>query len=173
MPVLPDLRIRVGVDITRVDRVARLVTENPGILDTLFTDRESAYCLGKRRCYEHMAARFAAKEAVLKAFGTGLGQRMRWTDVEIVNGPLGRPQVYLHGEVATWAQRHGLADLDVSLSHTADLAIAQVVTVWERSEVQMVASTDLQEGSPEHPGPPSTRFAGTRRSAWVPGGGVP
>lgn len=130
MSAPPDLRIRVGVDLARVDRIARLVTENPGIVDTLFTPRELAYCLGKRRCYEHMAARFAAKEAVLKAFGTGLGRRMRWIDVEITHLSTGRPQVCLYGEVAAWAEQRGLADLDISLSHTRDLAIAQVVAVW-------------------------------------------
>jgi holo-[acyl-carrier protein] synthase len=98
----------------------------------LYTGRELAYCLGKRRRFEHLAARFAAKEAVLKAFGTGLGQRMRWTDVEVVTSVTGRPRVCLYGEVAAWAQRQGLADLDVSLSHTADLAIAQAVAVWGR-----------------------------------------
>ena len=132
LPAVADLRVRVGVDIIRVDRVARLVVENPGILDILYTGRELAYCLGKRRRYEHLAARFAAKEAVLKAFGTGLGQRMRWTDVEVVNAVSGRPRVHLHGEVAIWSQQRGLADLDISLSHTADLAIAQAVTVWGR-----------------------------------------
>jgi holo-[acyl-carrier protein] synthase len=128
-------RIRVGVDIVGVDRVARLVTENAGILETLFTGRELSYCLGKRRCYEHMAVRFAAKEAVLKAFGTGLGQRMRWTDVEVVNEVSGRPRVSLYGEVAAWARRRGLADLDVSLSHTAGLAIAQAVAVWDQANI--------------------------------------
>jgi holo-[acyl-carrier protein] synthase len=82
-----------------------------------------------------MAARFAAKEAVLKAFGTGLGQRMRWTDVEIVNELTGRPRVHLHGEVAAWARRRGMTDpdtfLDVSLSHTDGLAVAQAVAVWD------------------------------------------
>jgi holo-[acyl-carrier protein] synthase len=107
-----------------------LVTEQPGIVDTLFTERELAYCQGKRRRYEHLAARFAAKEAVLKAFGTGLGQRMQWTDVEVVNDVGGRPRVFLHGEVAALASRRGLLDLDLSLSHTAELAIAQVVVVW-------------------------------------------
>ena len=111
--------------------MARLISEQPGILDTLFTARELAYCLGKRRRDEHLAARFAAKEAVLKAFGTGLGQRMRWTDVEIVVELSGRPRVSLHGEVAALAQRRGLTDLDVSLSHTAGLALAQAVAVWE------------------------------------------
>jgi len=121
----------VGVDIVPVERLARLVTEHPTSIDTLFTRREQAYCLGKRRGHEHLAARFAAKEAVLKAFGTGLGQRMRWTDVEIVNDVLGRPRVFLDGEVARLAQRRGLVAVDVSLSHTAELAIAQVVAIWD------------------------------------------
>ena len=124
------MRVRVGVDIVGVGRVQRLVTENPDIVPTLFTGREIEYCRGKRRCYEHMAVRFAAKEAVLKAFGTGLGQRMRWTDVEIVNEASGRPQVRLYGEVTAWAKRRNLLDLDVSLSHTDGLAIAHAISVW-------------------------------------------
>lgn len=111
--------------------MARLATENPGIRDEIFTARELRYCLGKRRAFEHMAARFAAKEAVLKALGSGLGQRMRWTDVEIVTSVLGRPRVELHGEVADWARRRRLAQVDVSLSHTRALAVAQAVVVWE------------------------------------------
>jgi holo-[acyl-carrier protein] synthase len=135
MEQLANRRVRVGVDIVGIDRVERLVTENPDIVHTLFTGRELSYCQGKRRCYEHMAARFAAKEAVLKAFGTGLGRRMRWTDVEIVNGEMGRPQVYLYGEVMAWSRQRGLVDLDVSLSHTAGLAMAHAVTVWDAPSV--------------------------------------
>lgn len=135
-PDLPHPRVRVGVDLVAVERLARLLTDHPDGVEALFTARERAYCDGKRRRYEHLAARFAAKEAVLKAFGTGLGQRMRWTDVEVVVEVGGRPRVHLHGEVAALAQRRGLVDLDLSLSHTADLAIAQVVAVWdERSRV--------------------------------------
>lgn len=125
-------RIRVGVDLVGVDRVARLVEEHPASEATLFTAREREYCRARRRCYEHMAARFAAKEAVLKSFGTGMGARMRWTDVEIVPARSGRPQVKLSGGVADWARRMGIADVDVSLSHTEGLAIAQAVAVWER-----------------------------------------
>ena len=112
--------------------MARLATENPGIGETLFTGLELRYCLGKRRTFEHMAARFAAKEAVLKAFGTGLGQRMRWTDVEIVNEINGRPTVRLHGEVAAFAERRRLADVDVSLAHSGGVAMAHAVTVWDQ-----------------------------------------
>ena len=100
-------------------------------LDTLFTQRELDYCRGKRRQYEHMAARFAAKEAVLKAFGTGISQRMRWTEVEVVNETNGRPRIRLDGAVASFAERHGLRDLDVSLSHVEDLAVAHAIAVWE------------------------------------------
>ena len=87
--------------------MARLVAENPGILEAVFTQREVEYGLGTRRWHEHLSARFGAKEAVLKAFGTGLGRRMCWTDVEIVHDAAGRPRVCLHGAVADWAQRHG------------------------------------------------------------------
>lgn len=131
VPLLPaDYRIRVGVDVIGVDRMTRLVTDNPQIVEELFTSTELAYCLGKRRCHEHMAVRFAAKEAVLKSFGTGLGRRMRWTDVEVVRDYRGRPIVRLHGEVATWADRRGLADLDVSLAHSAGVAVAHALSVW-------------------------------------------
>lgn len=123
-------RLGIGVDLLPVSRMARLTAENPGIDEEIFTARELRYCLGKRRCFEHMAARFAAKEAVLKALGSGLGQRMRWTDVEIATGVLGRPQARLHGDVEEWARQRGLAQIDVSLSHTGELALAQAMVVW-------------------------------------------
>ena len=113
-----------------VSRLERLVRNHERSQESLFTQRELDYCRGKRRCYEHMAVRFAAKEAVLKAFGTGISQRMRWTDVEVVNERSGRPTVNLAGAVASFAERHGLADLDVSLSHAEGVAIAQAITSW-------------------------------------------
>jgi holo-[acyl-carrier protein] synthase len=123
--------IRVGIDVVPVERVARLAAADEGILDRAFSAREQAYCLSKpRRRYEHLAARFAAKEAVLKAFGTGLGRRMRWTDVEVVSTG-GRPRIELHGEVAAIARLRCLVDLDVTISHTSELAVAHAITVWE------------------------------------------
>ena len=124
------MKLRVGLDAVGVERLRRLVEDDAHRQETLFTPTELAYCRGKRRCYEHMAARFAVKEAVLKAFGTGISQRMRWTDVEVVNERSGRPSVRLDGAVATFAEQHGLLDLDVSLSHTEGLALAQALTVW-------------------------------------------
>ena len=124
--------VRIGVDIVAVARVARLASEDARALDDVFTSEELAYCRRRGSSNEHLAARFAAKEAVLKAFGTGIGRRMRWTDVEIVKERSGRPSVRLHGEVAAWARRRGLADVDVSLSHSAGLAVAHAVSVWDR-----------------------------------------
>ena len=95
----------------------------------MFTTAELAYCAGKRRRAEHLAARFAAKEAVLKAFGTGLGQRMRWTDVEVRNNSSGRPLVFLRGAVAARAGARGVRDVDVSLTHTANLAMAHAIVI--------------------------------------------
>lgn len=117
------------MDLVSVARVAQLLTDQPRAIDEIFTPTEQAYCAGKRRRFEHLAGRFAAKEAVLKAFGTGMGPRMRWTDVEIVNNPLGRPRVNLSGAVAVKARQRGVRDIDISLSHTAELALAQVVAV--------------------------------------------
>ena len=120
------------MDAVDVERLARLNDDHPDSLGEIFTARELQYCATKRRGAEHHPARFAAKEAVLKAFGTGISQRMRWTDVEVVNDPRGRPQVTLDGAVAEFARRHGLTDLDVSLTHTKGLAIAEAVTLWRR-----------------------------------------
>jgi holo-[acyl-carrier protein] synthase len=133
VPTAPEAerRLRTGVDVVGVERLRRLVEGHEDRLDTLFTPRELDYCRGKRRKYEHLAARFAAKEAVLKAFGTGISQRMRWTEVEVVNDQVGRPTVRLEGAVASYAERHGLRDLDVSLSHVESLAVAHAITVWE------------------------------------------
>ena len=147
----------MGVDLVSVARLARLLAEQPEIAESIFTARELAYCAGKRRRVEHLAARFAAKEAVLKAFGTGLGQRMHWTEVEIVNEAVGRPRVCLRGEVAAWAERRGLTDLDVSLSHTADLAIAQAVAVWRRHPAPG------GEQAADHTGPPRRSVRRTGR----------
>ena len=123
--------VRTGVDIVAVARVARLATEDARVLDDVFTPAELEYCRRRRSSFDHLAARFAAKEAVLKAFGTGIGKRMRWTDVEIVKERSGRPLVRLHGEVASWARRRGLAGVDVSLAHSAGLDVAQAVSVWD------------------------------------------
>jgi holo-[acyl-carrier protein] synthase len=125
-------RLGAGVDLVAVERVERLVERYAGAGETLFTRRELEYCMPRPRRYEHLAARFAAKEAVLKAFGTGKRGRMRWTDVEIVTEPDGgRPTVRLGGAAAAFAKQNGLKEVDVSLSHTGGLALAFAVSIWD------------------------------------------
>lgn len=119
----------VGVDLVEIRRIERLLTR-AGAAERLLTAREQAYCAAWANRPARVAARFAAKEAVLKAFGTGLRGGIRWTDVEVVNDARGRPRVELHGEAAAHAARHGLVSLDVSLSHACEMAIAQAVAVW-------------------------------------------
>jgi holo-[acyl-carrier protein] synthase len=124
------VRVSVGVDLVPVARIARLLDEHTNAERELFTAAERAYCRRRRRAQEHLAARFAAKEAVLKSLGTGMTNRMRWTDVEVVSARSGKPRIRLDGAVASLAERNGLAGLEVSLSHAAGLALAQAVAVW-------------------------------------------
>jgi holo-[acyl-carrier protein] synthase len=122
--------LRVGVDAVGVKRLERLFSDHPSSAEEIFTPRELEYCRSKRRSGEHLAARFAAKEAVLKAFGTGISRRMRWTDVEVVKDRFGRPEIRLDGAVAAYAERHHLTELDVSMTHTEGLAIAHAASLW-------------------------------------------
>lgn len=127
-----DVSVRVGIDLVCIARLERLLDDHDAARQDVFTERELDYCQRKRRCADHLAARFAAKEAVLKALGTGMTGGARWTDVEVLNTQNGRPTVQLHGRVATRAERRGLCELDLSLSHSGGLAVASVVSLWAK-----------------------------------------
>lgn len=139
--MLRSLHVRVGIDILSVERVSRLLRENVGIEEDVFTARELEYCARRARPDEHLAARFAAKEAVLKAIGTGAARGFPWTDVEILRDRAGRPRVELHGETAVYAGARGIADIDVSLSHAGGLAVAHAAAVCRSGEGASCAST--------------------------------
>jgi holo-[acyl-carrier protein] synthase len=121
--------VSAGVDLVEVRRLGALAAQPAGLAGVM-TERELAYCRHKRHPAEHIAARFAAKEAVLKALGTGLAHGIRWTDVEILKEDGGRPTVALRGSARTLAAERGLRRLDISLSRTAHLAIAHAVALW-------------------------------------------
>jgi holo-[acyl-carrier protein] synthase len=124
--------MRIGVDVVAVERLAGLLAQHAQAAGSLFTAREQRYCRGRRRSGEHFAARFAAKEAVLKAFGTGLSNGLRWTDIEVVKEPGGRPVIELHGAARALALRSGLRQLEVSLSHSGGFALAHALVVMDR-----------------------------------------
>ncbi len=122
-------RVLIGTDLVSVDRLAAMLTDRPDMADEVFTERELSYCEGRRRRHEHLAARFAAKEATLKALGTGLARGVGWRDVEVVNATSGRPRLHLTGKAREAADHMGVRSMEVTLSHSGDLAIAFTVLV--------------------------------------------
>jgi holo-[acyl-carrier protein] synthase len=117
----------VGTDIIEVLRVEEKLLRTGGLKDKLFTATEIAYCEAKHRPAQHFAARFAAKEAFLKAMGTGWSGGHKFSEIEIVNDALGKPGVVVHGKVGEFCAAHGITGMHVSLSHIKDLAEAVVV----------------------------------------------
>ncbi|HEY2820797.1 MAG TPA: holo-ACP synthase [Candidatus Acidoferrum sp.] len=120
--------IGLGVDIAEVGRIqAALERHGETILRRLFTATEREYCERFKNKYERFAGRFAAKEAAMKALGTGWSRGVRWVDVEVVRQKGGRPTVKLHGEAGNIADRLGVKNISLSITHTADQAFAQVI----------------------------------------------
>ena len=118
----------VGTDLVQVARLAEAMARHPGFAARLFTAGEIAYCEQHRVPGPRYAARFAAKEAVLKALGTGLARGMRWQDVEVIAAPNRRPLVRLHGAVADAARAQGVIEGELSIAHEGDYALAFAVT---------------------------------------------
>ena len=119
-----------GVDLVDCLRLREAIDKHgQKFLERVFTPAELAYCLGKKRETEHLAGRFAAKEAVLKVLGTGWRGGIRWTDVEVLNEPSGQPRVTLHDECQRIAAELGLCEVLVSISHIQTHAIASAIGV--------------------------------------------
>ncbi|MBC7106283.1 MAG: holo-ACP synthase [Firmicutes bacterium] len=138
----------IGIDHVEIARVRRAVGRRPRLLERLWTEEERATCRGRRDRYACLAARFAAKEAVLKALGTGLAG-CRWRDVAVVLRA-GRPQVVLSGRPAEVARGNGLEVL-VSLSHDRRCAVAVAVTVrGEGKDVSGFGGGDAGAGPEDH-----------------------
>ena len=117
-----------GVDMVNCERL-RSSVERHGekFLSRVFTEAELDYCLSRKRRMEHLAGRFAAKEAVLKVLGTGWRGGIAWTDIEVGNDPAGRPLVLLRGRCKEIADRLGLREICVSISHIETHAIASAI----------------------------------------------
>jgi holo-[acyl-carrier protein] synthase len=120
--------VGTGVDIAEVDRIEAAGKRfGDRFLKRVFTPAEVRYCLGKPNAAERLAARFAAKEAGMKAIGTGLRGGVTWQDVEVLRLPGQRPVLRFSGKAAEFAARLGCKRTHLSLSHTADQAIAHVI----------------------------------------------
>jgi holo-[acyl-carrier protein] synthase len=123
--------LSVGVDLIEVARIQRAL-EDSGIgkrfRDRVYTAGEIAYCEKKGRGkYQSYAGRFAAKEAVMKALGAGWGAKVSWSNIEVVRARGGKPEIALHNHTSAFAQKLGIRRLLVSITHTAEHALAYVV----------------------------------------------
>ena len=124
----------IGMDIVETKRIADSVERfGDRFLHRVFLEGEIAYAKTMKKPHIHLAARFAAKEAISKAFGTGIGHELGWRDMEIVREPSGQPKVRLHGRAEIYAHTRGVLEIHVSLSHTADHAAATAVIVGGHS----------------------------------------
>jgi len=117
-----------GIDIAEVPRIAESIKRfGERFIRRVFTEGEIRYCDPKANRVERYAARFAAKEAAMKAIGTGWNQGVTWRDVEVCRMPGGRPTIKFHGKAAEFADKLGAKHVALSISHTEQFAIAQVI----------------------------------------------
>jgi len=124
-----------GIDLVDFPRIADMVERHGDrFINRVFTAAEQVYARSNRNAVEKYAGRFAAKEAILKLLGTGWRGRIAWTDIEVTNDSAGRPEVTLSGEVKVIADRMRIRQISISITHTANFAIA--------SAVALVASSD-------------------------------
>jgi len=120
--------VGTGIDIAEVDRIAESITRfGDRFLHRIYTEGEIRYCESKANRFERYAARFAAKEAAMKALGTGWNHGVRWRDIEVTRKPGGRPTLVFHGKAAEFAASLGTTNIALSLTHTVAQAMAQVI----------------------------------------------
>jgi holo-[acyl-carrier protein] synthase len=112
--------VRVGVDLIEIARIRRALERYPGFRERCFTEAERAYCESRRNPAQSYAGRFAAKEAVGKALGCGV--RFTWKEIEVLGRP--KPDVRLSGRTKAWADRVGAGAIDLSMTHSRELAAA-------------------------------------------------
>jgi len=120
--------VGTGIDIAEVPRIRQSIERfGKRFVERIFTEGEQRYCDSKANRMERYAARFAAKEAAMKALGTGWNHGVRWRDCEVVRMPGGRPTIAFHGRAAEFAAKLGMKNAALSISHTQEQAIAQVI----------------------------------------------
>lgn len=120
----------IGIDVVEVERIASSMSEfGDRFANRVFTQAERDYCEKQKRPEIHYAARFAAKEAVAKALGTGIGQDLAWLDMEIRRRESGEPEVFLTGDGEKFAKANDIAQIKISLTHAQHYAAANAVVL--------------------------------------------
>ena len=124
--------IGIGTDIVAVSRIGKMIeTHDQLFLQRVYTPTEIEYCSGRKAATQHYAGRWAAKEAGLKALGTGWAKGIQWTDLEVVNRMGGQPDFRIHGSARRIADDLGIREMKISISHCRDYAVAYVIAVGE------------------------------------------
>jgi holo-[acyl-carrier protein] synthase len=120
--------VGIGIDLAEVSRIREAIERHgQRFIQRIYTEKEIAYVERKANKYERYAARFAAKEAGMKAVGTGWKRGVRWRDFEVTNLPSGRPTLQFHGEAAKFAETLGVRNIALSITHTAAQGMAIVI----------------------------------------------
>jgi holo-[acyl-carrier protein] synthase len=126
--------VSTGIDLIEVKRIkAAIERYGNRLLSRVFTAREIEYCNQKRFPYQSYAARFAAKEAVFKALGQGWRLGMKWREIEVLNNSQGQPYIFLQGRVRDQAESRGIKCFLISLAHTQDYALCQLLALREEN----------------------------------------
>ncbi len=129
------MKITCGTDIVEIDRIKKAVNKTPSFLDRIYTQSEQEYCMNKRAGrYSSLAARFAAKEAVAKAFGTGMGDKAAPAEIEILNDTHGKPYISLIGSAKDTFINIKAEKIDISMSHGRDYAVAFAVITYKEEK---------------------------------------
>ncbi|MFH1718035.1 MAG: holo-ACP synthase [Planctomycetota bacterium] len=124
-----------GIDLVDCPRIEQMIERHgERFVKRVFTAAEQAYAEANKNDVEKLAGRFAAKEAVLKLMGTGWRGKIAWTDIEITNNAAGQPEVALSGEVKRIADKLGIGHISISITHTANFAIASAVALADSNE---------------------------------------
>ena len=124
-----------GIDLVDFPRIEEMVNRHgERFVDRIFTKAEQAYAESQKNTIEKLAGRFAAKEAILKLIGTGWRGKIAWTDIEIINNSAGQPEVTLRKEVEKIANKIGITHVSLSITHTANFAIASAVALAQSDE---------------------------------------
>lgn len=122
--------VGLGTDIVEVSRIAEMMTEHGDhFLERVFTPAEIAHCQPRRDSAPHYAGRWAAKEAVMKVLGTGFTSEVSWTEIEVQVKPSGQPFILLHGSTQAVADRLGIDEILISISHTSNYATATAIGI--------------------------------------------
>jgi holo-[acyl-carrier protein] synthase len=120
--------VGMGTDLAELDRIQHSINKyGQRFLSRVYTEREIAYSMRKKNFAERLAGRFAAKEAGMKAMGTGCRRGVTWKNFEVVNEPSGRPTLRLSGAAARFANQMGATAVTLSITHTAKIAMAVVI----------------------------------------------